>query len=77
MEFELKRVGAINDPGHSVKSVDGRLHLNTHRPLTQRSWSEPTMPQCGSLSGNELTRSSSGSFIARHCGYTGVNRTLN
>ena len=25
----------IKDPGHSAKSAGGRLHLNTHTPLTQ------------------------------------------
>ena len=30
----------VKDPGHSAKSTGGRLHLNTHTPLTQRS-------QCG------------------------------
>ena len=24
----------VKDPGHSAKSVGGRLHLNTHTPLT-------------------------------------------
>ena len=33
-----------NDPGLLAKSVGGRLHLNTHTPLTQRSWSGLTMP---------------------------------
>ena len=31
------------DPGHSAKSAGGRLHLNMHTPLTQRSWSGLTM----------------------------------
>ena len=31
-------------PGHSAKSAGGRLHLNTHTPLTQQSWSGMTMP---------------------------------
>ena len=34
----------IKDPGHSAKSAGGRLHLNTHTPLTQRSRSGLTMP---------------------------------
>ena len=34
----------IKDPGHSAKSIGGRLHLNTHTPLTQRSRSGLTMP---------------------------------
>ena len=32
------------DPGHSAKSAGGRLHLNTHTPLTQRSRCGLTMP---------------------------------
>ena len=35
----------IKDPGHSVKSAGGSLHLNTHTPLTQQSWSGLTMLQ--------------------------------
>ena len=27
----------VKDPGHSAKSAGGRLHLNTHTTLTQRS----------------------------------------
>ena len=34
----------IKDPGHSAKSADGRLHLNTLSPLTKRSRSGLTMP---------------------------------
>ena len=34
----------VKDPSHSAKSAGGRLHLNTHTPLTQQSWSELTMP---------------------------------
>ena len=34
----------LKDPGHSVKSAADRLHLHTHTPLTQQSWSELTMP---------------------------------
>ena len=29
----------VEDPGHSAKSADGRLHRNTHTSLTQRNWS--------------------------------------
>ena len=32
--------------GYSAKSAGGRLHLNTHTPLTQRSQSGLTMPLC-------------------------------
>ena len=34
----------VKDPGHSAKSAGGRLHLNTHTPLTQRNRSGLTMP---------------------------------
>ena len=34
----------VKDPGHSAKSAGGRLHLNTHTPLAQRSRSGLTMP---------------------------------
>ena len=42
----------VKDPGHSAKSAAGRLHLNTHTPLTQRSRSGLTILQasCGNLS---------------------------
>ena len=33
----------VKDPGHSTKSAGGRLHLNTHTPLTQRSQNALTM----------------------------------
>ena len=33
----------VKDPGHSAKSAGGRLHLNTHTPLTQRSRGGLTM----------------------------------
>ena len=41
------------DPGHSANSAGGRLHINAHTLLTQRSRS-------GNLSKNELTRNLSG-----------------
>ena len=34
----------VKDPGHSARYAGGRLHLNTHTPLTQRSRSVQTMP---------------------------------
>ena len=34
----------VKDPDHSAKSAGGRLHLNTHTPLTQRGRSGLTMP---------------------------------
>ena len=33
----------LKNPGHSTKSAGGRLHLNTHAPLTQRSQSGLSM----------------------------------
>ena len=53
----------VNDPGHSTKSAGGRLQLNTHSPLTQRSRSGLTMLSRlvrESIRENELTRNSSG-----------------
>ena len=43
----------VKDPGHSVKSAGGRLHLNTHTPypLTRRSRSGRTMPLCRHIVG--------------------------
>ena len=35
---------ACKDPGHSAKSAGGRLRLNVHTALAQRSWSGLTMP---------------------------------
>ena len=34
----------VKDSGHSAKSAGGRLHLNTHTPLTQWSWGGLTKP---------------------------------
>ena len=34
----------VKDPCHSAKSAGGRLHLNTHTPLTHRRRSGLTMP---------------------------------
>ena len=28
----------VKDPGHSVRSAGGRIHLNMHTFLTQQSW---------------------------------------
>ena len=47
----------IKDPSLSAKSAGGRVHLNMHTPLTQRSQSELTLPlsrHSGNLSGNKL-----------------------
>ena len=53
----------VKDPGHSAKSAGGRLHLNTHTPLTQRSRSGLTVPSRLSVKtyeGSDLTRNASG-----------------
>ena len=34
----------VKDPGHSAKNAGGRLHLNAHTTLTQRTRSGLTMP---------------------------------
>ena len=34
----------VKDPGHSAKSTDGRLHLNTHTPFTHRGRTVLTLP---------------------------------
>ena len=44
----------VKDPAHSAKSADGRLHLNTHTPLTRGSRSGLTVLSrnlCGNLTG--------------------------
>ena len=43
----------VKDPGNSARSAGGRLHTNTHTPLTQRSRSGLTMP---------LSRNSMGTY---------------
>ena len=53
----------VKDPGHSAKSAGGRLHLNTHTLDPSKSeWAgyAAAQAECGNLSGNELTRNSSG-----------------
>ena len=49
----------VKDPGHSARNVGGRLHLNTHAPVTQQSRSGLTMllfrKIVRELSGNKLT----------------------
>ena len=53
----------VKDPGHSAKSAGGKLHLNTHTPLTQRSRSSLTVLSGHSVEtyeGNELTGNWSG-----------------
>ena len=36
----------VQDPDHSARSAGGRLHLNTHTPVTQQSQDGLTMPLC-------------------------------
>ena len=54
----------VKDPGHSAKNAGGRLHLNTHTSLTQRSQTGLTMPpsrhSVGTYRRNKLTCNSSG-----------------
>ena len=56
----------VKDPSHSAESAGGRLHLNTHTPLIQRSRSGLTMPlsrhSVGTYPYNELTRNLSGNI---------------
>ena len=47
----------VKDPGHSAKSADGRLHLNTYTPMTQQSRSELTM---------RLSRHSAGAYRCKN-----------
>ena len=49
---------ARKGPGHSAQSAGGRLHLNTHTPLTQRSRSGLTMPLSRHCLGTYLETSS-------------------
>ena len=48
----------VKDPDHFAKSAGGRLHLNTHTPLTQRSRSGPTMPLSADSAGTSPETSS-------------------
>ena len=51
-------LGHVKDRGHSVKSANGRLHLNTHTPFTQRCRSGLTV----SLSRHSVGHSLSGNI---------------
>ena len=48
----------VKDPGHSAKSAGGKLHLNTHTPLTQRSRNVLTVSLCRHGEGTYQKRSS-------------------
>ena len=68
----------VKDLSHSSKRTDGRLHLSSHTPLTQRSQSGLTMPLSGHGEGSYPERSShttcQGTFghshlsLLNHCG---------
>ena len=74
----------VKDPGHPAKSAGGRLHLNTHTPLTQQSWSGLTMPLSRQSVGTYQETSSHGSrqgtlghshlSLLSHCGLILVKR---
>ena len=61
----------IKDPGHSAKSASGRLHLNTHTPLTQQSQSGLAMllfrHSVGNPSRKELTCNLSENIQPQSC----------
>ena len=48
----------VKGPGRSDKSAGGRIHLNTHTPLTQRSRSGLTVPLSGHSVGTDQETSS-------------------
>ena len=68
----------VKDPGPSAKSAGGRLHLNTHTPLTQRSRSGLTMPlskhsvgtypETSSQAARQGTLGHSSLSLLTHCG---------
>ena len=55
----------VKDPSHFAKSAGGRLHLNTHTPLTQQSQSGLTVP---------LSRRSVGTYLemSSHATHHGI-----
>ena len=74
----------VKDPDHSAKSAGGRLHLNTHTPLTQQSWSGLTMllsrhsvgtyQETSSHASHQGTHSHSHLNSLSHCGLILVKR---
>ena len=64
----------IKDLSYSAKSAGGRLHLNTHTPVTQQSWSGMTMPLSrygmGTYQGIKLTYNSSGNAQSQSSQFT-------
>ena len=75
----------VNDPSHSVKSAGGRLHLNTHKPLTQRSrnrmimllfrHSVGTYPETSSHAACQGTFGQTLLSLLSHCGLILVKKT--
>ena len=61
----------VKDPGHSAKNAGGRLHLKHAYTLdpSKLEWADHAAVQaeCGNLSGNELTRNSSGNIRSQSC----------
>ena len=59
----------VKDPAHSAKSAGGRLHLKHAYTLdpTKSEWADYAAVQAeyGNLSGNELTRNSSGNPLSQ------------
>ena len=66
------RLWHVKDPGHSAKSVGGRLHLNMHTPLTKRSRSRLTTPQSGHSVGT-YPETSSHATCQGTCGHSNLS----
>ena len=60
----------VKDPGHSAKSADGRLHLNTHTPLSPQSQSELAVPLSRHSVGTYPETSLSGNFRPQSSQFT-------
>ena len=61
----------VKDPGHSAKSAGGRLHLNTHKPLTQQSLSGLTIPLSRHSVGTYPETSSHAKLVRKHLATVG------
>ena len=76
--------GHIKDPSHFAENAGGRLHLYTHTPLAQQSWSGLTMPpsrhsvgtyqETSSHTTHQGTLSCSPLSLLSHCGLILVQR---
>ena len=56
----------VKDPSHSAKIAGGRLHLNMHTPLSQRSWSGLTVlirDSVGTYQGNNFSHNLPGNTL--------------